>query len=92
LGFPFSQARAFEGQFAFVETDRHFDIPAASIGQDDSPGIFGGAHGVIGEQMPEFATRAWVCDDQPKWLWVVFVKNGRGKDTAFALTTSPSIS
>ncbi len=33
-GFPGQEAGALVGQFTFMETDRHFDLPTAGIGQE----------------------------------------------------------
>ena len=30
LGFPFLDAKTFKGEFAFIETDGHFDVPTTS--------------------------------------------------------------
>jgi hypothetical protein len=44
--------RALKRQFGFVVADGHFDLPAASISQDDLPGKLWGVGRFAGEQIP----------------------------------------
>lgn len=49
------QAWAFECHFGFGKADGHFDLPAASVSEDDAPGIFWGLDCLGSEEVPGFA-------------------------------------
>ena len=46
---PFEQPGALEGQFGFVETDGHFDLPSTSVSMHDVPGVLRAVDGLGGE-------------------------------------------
>jgi hypothetical protein len=56
---------AFKGQLAFVEAQSHFGLPAASIGEDDAPGVLRRLDGLGGEQIPRLTAAAGTHHDQP---------------------------
>ena len=55
---PTPEARALHSQVTLGEAIRHLDLPTASIGKNEAPGIIVGVDGFIGEQIPEGASRA----------------------------------
>lgn len=64
-GLPSQVKRALGGQFAFMEMDRHFDLPTAGIGQDDEPGLIWGGDRLAVEQIPGSTTQSRTCNDEP---------------------------
>ena len=63
---PFQEARAFESQLGFTITDGDFDLPAAVVSEDDTPGIIDIGDWLMSDQIPGCATLARARNDQGK--------------------------
>lgn len=61
--FPVAQPKRFDDQFGFLKAETLFDFPAAHRGEGDVPGLLGCLDGLIGEQIPRFASLALPHDD-----------------------------
>jgi site-specific DNA recombinase len=78
-------------RFCHLRKD-YFDLPAAVVAQDDAPGIIGGANGLIGNQIPGFATFARARDHQGKReMGKIGDTDGQENNPGLALTTAAGI-
>src|SRR5215210_8251811 len=87
---PLENSGALKGQFTFVVADRHFDLPAARISQDNLPGELGGVSGFRGEQVPRGLSFA-PSNHQPEGLAMSRIRNGESEDACLAFTTTSGI-
>jgi len=88
---PAPETRAFHRQFGFPVTISYFDLPAAGIGPDNTPGILGGDNRLIGEQVPGGAALAGTRNDQPERTVIVWVRHRASIDPCFTPTAAPII-
>ena len=84
------ESGAFKSEFRFVVAERHFNLPATSVSENDFPGEFRRMGRFRGEQVPgRFAFAA--SHDEPEGLVMRAIENGESDDPGFAFTTTASI-
>ena len=88
---PKPKARTFHGEFGLGETEGGFNLPAASVGEDNAPGIIDGKNRVIGQQIPGFATTTRAGNDQPELVSKTGEFNGCEEDASFAPAASAAV-
>ena len=87
---PLEQPGALKGQFGFVETNGHFDLPSASISVHDVPGVLRAVDGLGGEQIPGGLLLA-ACHNEPERLVMDRIGDRESNDPDLAMAASAGI-
>ena len=89
-GIPLEKPGTFKSEFRFVIAQRHFNLPAASISENDFPGESRGMSRFRGEQVPGRLAFA-ASDHEPERLVMSAIENGESDDPGFTFTATAGI-